>query len=60
MPRAAHERSIRALAVNEMLEHMRHHAGNDYAKQHTVRFAANLFVVWSKPGIQPDQTDRSQ
>jgi hypothetical protein len=60
MPRAVHERSIRALAVNKVLEYMRHHAGNGYTEQHAVRLAANVFAMWSKPRIQPEQTDHSQ
>ena len=60
VPRAVHEHSIRALAVDKMLEDMRHHAGKGYAEQHAVRFTAELFVVWSKPGIQPEQTNHSQ
>jgi hypothetical protein len=49
MPRAVHQRSIRAFAVDKMLEHVGQQAGQDNAEEHAVGFAADVFSLWSKP-----------
>ena len=55
-----HKPPIRTLSIHKVLEYMGHHAGKSYAEKHAVGFPANLFSMWSKPGIQPEQADDTQ